>query len=117
MKLDADYGEFQATVADARPFAPGMGVTIVDKQQRSGWTPSVRTIVRVNGQTLYFDRFLQMDYSVENAGEVFNTFPLIAGSEVEDVRVADLLVDGNRARLIRRRENIKDLLQQEAACL
>ena len=31
LKLDADYGEFQATVADARPFAPGMGVTIVDK--------------------------------------------------------------------------------------
>ncbi len=97
LKLDADYGEFQATVEDARPFAPGMGVTVVDKQQRSGWTPSVRTIVRINGQTLYFDRFLQMDYSVENAGEVFNTYPLIAGYEVEDVRVADLQVDGNRA--------------------
>ncbi|MGB8129042.1 MAG: diaminopimelate decarboxylase [Candidatus Angelobacter sp.] len=32
-------------------------------------------------------------------------------------RAAEVLVDGTRARLIRRRETIKDLLQQEAACL
>jgi diaminopimelate decarboxylase len=32
-------------------------------------------------------------------------------------RTAEVLVDGTRARLIRRRETIKDLLQQEAACL
>ena len=97
LALDADYGEFQATVDDARGFAPGMGVTIVDKTSPSGWTPSVRTIVRIEDRTLYFDRFLHMDYSVEQAGEVFNTFPLIAGYEVEDVRVEELTVDGERA--------------------
>jgi len=32
-------------------------------------------------------------------------------------RAAEVLVDGARARLIRRRESIKDLLQEEAACL
>ncbi len=32
-------------------------------------------------------------------------------------RAAEVLVDGTRARLIRRRESIKDLLQEEAACL
>jgi diaminopimelate decarboxylase len=32
-------------------------------------------------------------------------------------RAAEVLVDGARARLVRRRETIKDLLQQEAACL
>jgi parallel beta-helix repeat protein len=97
LKLDADYGEFQATVEEARGFRPGMGVTVVDKQQRSGWTPSIRTIARIDGQTLYFDHFLHMDYSVENEGEVFNTFPLVAGYEVEDVRVEDLTADGSRS--------------------
>ena len=97
LALDADYGEFQATLEDARGFAPGMGVTIVDKISPSGWTPSVRTIVRIEGQTLYFDRFLHMDYSVAQGGEVFNTFPLIAGYEVEHVRVEELTVDGDRA--------------------
>jgi len=95
LKLDADYGELQATVEDARGFRPGMGVTITDKQQRSCWTPSVRTIQRIDGQILYFDRFLHMDYSVENLGEVFNTFPLISGYEVEDVRLENLAADGN----------------------
>ena len=32
-------------------------------------------------------------------------------------RAAEVLVEGTRARLIRRRETLKDLLQQEAACL
>jgi parallel beta-helix repeat protein len=97
LALDADYGEFLATVEDARGFAPGMGVAILDKVSPAGWTPSVRTIVRVEGQTLYFDKFLHIDYSVANGGVVFNTFPLIAGYEVEDVRVEELTVDGNRA--------------------
>jgi parallel beta-helix repeat protein len=97
LKLDADYGEMMATVEDARGFAPGMGVTVLDKVSPDGWTPSVRTIVRVEGNTLCFDRFLQMDYSVQNEGVVFNTFPLIAGFEVEDVRVEDLTADGSRA--------------------
>jgi len=96
LKLDADYGEFIATVEDASPFKPGMGVVVVDNQQREGWTPSVRTLVSIDGNTLRFDRFLHIDYSVANAGEVFNTFPLIAGYEVEDVRVEDLTADGAR---------------------
>jgi len=32
-------------------------------------------------------------------------------------RAAEVLVDGTRVRLVRRRETIKDLLQPEAACL
>lgn len=97
LKLDADYGEVIATVEDVRGFTPGMGVTILDKASPGGWRPSVRTIVRIEGNTLYFDRFLQMDYSVANQAEVFNTFPLVAGFDVADVRVEDLTVDGSRA--------------------
>jgi len=96
LKLDADYGELIATVEDAKGFAPGMGVTILDKVSASSWTPSVRTIVSIDGNILQFDRYLQMDYSVANQGQVFNTFPLIAGYNVEDVEVEDLTVDGSR---------------------
>lgn len=96
LKLDADYGEMIATVEDARRFAVGMGVTILDTVNPSGWTPSVRTIVSIDGNTLRFDRFLQMDYSVANQGQVFNTFPLVAGFNVADVHVEDLSADGSR---------------------
>jgi hypothetical protein len=97
LKLDADYGEMKATVENVQGFAVGMGVTLLDKVNPTGWTPSIRTITRIDGDTLYFDRFFQMDYSVENAGEVFNTFPLVAGYEVHDVVVEDLSADGTRA--------------------
>lgn len=97
LKLDADYGELQVTVEDAGGFRPGMGVAVSDREQRSCWTPSVRTIQRIDGQVLYLDHFLQMDYSVVSQGEVFNTFPLISGHEVEDVQVEDLTADGNRS--------------------
>lgn len=96
LRLDADYGESIATVEDTRGLAPGMGVTILDNVSPSGWTPSVRTIAGIDGHTLHFDRFLQMDYSVERHGRVFNTFPLVAGYDVEDVQVEDLTVDGSR---------------------
>jgi hypothetical protein len=96
LAVDADYGEYKATVADASGFRTGMGVSVVDKDQRSGWTPSVRTITRIEGNTLYFNNFLQMDYHVELDGEVFNTFPLIAGFEVKDVKIEDLTADGSR---------------------
>ena len=97
LKLDADFGEMIATVEDAGGFAPGMGVTLLDKVSPAGWTPSLLTIVSIEGNTLHFDRFLHMDYSVANQGRVFNTFPLIAGFNVEDVQVEDLGVDGSRA--------------------
>jgi hypothetical protein len=97
LKIDADYGEMIATVEDVSGFAPGMGVTILDNGNSDAWNPSVRTVESIEGNTLRFDRFLHMDYSVAKQGQVFNTFPLIAGFNVEDVRVEDLSVDGNRA--------------------
>ena len=97
LKIDADYGEMIARVEDSSGFAPGMGVTILDHGSPEGWKPSVRTVVSIEGNTLRFNRFLEIDYSVARQGEVFNTFPLIAGFEVEDVQVEDLTVDGNRA--------------------
>ncbi|MGD1101116.1 MAG: right-handed parallel beta-helix repeat-containing protein [Terriglobia bacterium] len=97
LKIDADYGEMIATVEDSSGFAPGMGVTILDNGNPEDWKPSVRTVVSIEGNTLRFDRFLQMDYSVARQGGVFNTFPLIAGFDVEDVQVEDLSVGGNRA--------------------
>jgi len=97
LKLDADYGEYIATVEDASGFAPGMGVTVLDSASPSGWEPSVVTITAIEGNTLRFNQFLHIDYAVERGGHVFNTFPLVAGYEVVDVQVEDLTVDGSRA--------------------
>ena len=77
LKLDADYGEFIATVEDVRGFAVGMGVTLLDKVSPSGWNPSVRTITAIDGNTLRLDGFLHMDYSVEKVGRSSTLFLLL----------------------------------------
>ena len=97
LQLDADYGEMTATVEDARGFAPGMGVTVLDSVSPEGWTPSILTIGSIQGNTLRFDGILHMDYSVANQGRVVNTFPLVAGFNVEDAQVEGLSLDGSRA--------------------
>lgn len=103
---DADFGEDQAKVVEAGGFAPGMGVAVLSKQypgdlptpQLYGYTAypsSLRTVVRVEGNTLFFDHYLQNDYKVEWGGLVANAFPLVAGYDVEDAKVEGLTVDGN----------------------
>ena len=83
-----------------------MGVSVFSKQypgdlatpELYGYTaypPSLRTIVRVEGNTLFFDRYLQNTYKVEFGGAVANAFPLVAGYDVEDAAVEGLTVDGN----------------------
>jgi parallel beta-helix repeat protein len=105
---DADFGEDRATVRQAIGFAPGMGVVVLSKEYPGdlptptlyGYTAypsSLRTIVRIEGNTLFLDRYLQNDYKVEWAGQVANAFPLVAGYDVEDTAVVGLTVDGNRS--------------------
>jgi hypothetical protein len=103
---DADFGEYQAKVAQSRGFAPGMGVVVLSKEyprdlpspELYGYTAypsSLRTIARIDGNTLFLDHYLQNDYKVEWGGLVANAFPLIAGYDVEAAVVEGLTVDGN----------------------
>jgi parallel beta helix pectate lyase-like protein/pectate lyase-like protein len=103
---DADFGESQATVEDASGFVPGMGVAVTSKEYPGdlpspvlygyvAYPSSLRTIVRIEGKTLFFDHYLQNDYKVEWGGRVANAFPLVAGYNVEDAIVEELAVDGN----------------------
>jgi pectate lyase-like protein len=103
---DADFGESQATVDDASGFVPGMGVAVTSKEYPGdlpspvlygyvAYPSSLRTIVRIEGKTLFFDHYLQNDYKVEWGGRVANAFPLVAGYNVEDAIVEELAVDGN----------------------
>jgi len=103
---DADFGEYQAAVAHAGGFAPGMGVVVISKEypgdlpspELYGYTAypsSLRTIAHIDGNTLFLDHYLQNDYKVEWGALVANAFPLIAGYDVEDAAVEGLTVDGN----------------------
>jgi hypothetical protein len=94
--LDADYGELQITVTDASGFKPGMGVAIFDEGQRSGWDLTTARITGIRGNVLYIDDYLMRDYHADKKGTVSNNCSVISAVGAENVRIANLTVDGSR---------------------
>lgn len=93
--IDADYGELKITVADASGFKPGMGVAIYDENQRYGWDLTTSKITVIKGNTLYIDDFLVRDYRSDKKGIVSNACSVISAIDAENIRIANLTVDGS----------------------
>ena len=94
--LDADYGELQITVADASGFKPGMGIAVFDETQRTGWDPTTAKIIEIKGNVLFIDNYLVRDYHTDKKGTVSNNCSVISAVNAENIRIADLTVDGSR---------------------
>ncbi len=93
---DVDYGVDYAVVADPDGFAAGMGILVKDAQNRSGWGTSTSKILRVSGNTIFFDRLTLMDYSMKNDGTLSTASSMIEAIKVENVTVSDIALDGNK---------------------
>src|ERR1035437_1149679 len=94
--LDADYGELQITVADASGFKPGMGVAIYDETQLSGWDLTTARITGIKGNVIYIDDYLLRDYHADKKGTLSNSCSVISAVDANNVRIANLTVDGSR---------------------
>jgi Pectate lyase superfamily protein/Right handed beta helix region len=94
--LDADYGELQITVADVSGFKTGMGVAVYDEDQRTGWDLTTAKITGIKGNLIYIDNYLVRDYHADKKGTISNSCSVISAVEAENVRIADLTVDGSR---------------------
>jgi len=95
LMMDGDYGEEQITVADPSGFEVGTGVTILDDRS-GGFHVTVATIIGVKGNTLKINKPLLADYLVTANARAQNTFPIISGYYVENVRIENITIDGNR---------------------
>ena len=94
--LDADYGELQVTVVDPSGFKPGMGVAVYDDDQRSGWDLTTAKIISIKGNIIYIDDYLLRDYHTGKNGIISNNCSVIASIDAENIRIANLTVDGSR---------------------
>lgn len=94
--LDADYGELQITVADPSGFKPGMGVAVYDDDQRSGWDLTTAKITSIKGNIIYIDDYLLRDYHAGKNGTISNNCSVISAIDAENIRIANLTVDGSR---------------------
>jgi parallel beta-helix repeat protein len=97
LKLDAEADELSASVEDSRRFQPGMGVILVDNVIREGVCPEVKTIQRIEGSRLFFDRYVEVNFYVRKSSQVSNAFPVMVGDGLEEFSVRDLTVDSARA--------------------
>jgi len=95
---DGDYGESAIAVAEPGKFHAGMGITIFDDAQSSGWDVSVTAIAGAQGAYLLIRPPTVRDYDFEKKNaRVTNTFPILAVMNAEKVVLEDVTVDGNRA--------------------
>ncbi len=93
---DCGYGKLGVGVKDASGFAVGMAVIIQDSANNSGWAVTTARITAIEGDMLYIDNYTVRDYQSGLEGVVSNACSLIEAVECEDVRIADLFVDGNK---------------------
>jgi hypothetical protein len=67
LEEDGDYGETLLVVKEPEKFHPGMGLSILDDKQNSGWDISVSSVVEVDGHTLRINPMTVRDYDREQA--------------------------------------------------
>jgi hypothetical protein len=91
---DLGYGHYDVAIAHPELFAVGMGVTIRDGNS-CGFYETLATLTWQDGEWFGIDQMLNHDYLRAAESEVFTSFPLLCGHGVRDVRISDLVVDGN----------------------
>jgi parallel beta-helix repeat protein len=95
LKLDGDYGEEQFTITDAAGFEVGDGVAIWDKGA-GGFHTTVARITGRTGNTFAINLPLNADCMVDNGAQAATVFPVVSGYHLENARVEDLVIDGNK---------------------
>ncbi len=93
--IDADWGMLKAVVKDASGFKIGMGIQLFDDAHKSGWDVTTAVITDIEDNTIYFDNKTVNDYIASLNGTISNSFSLIEAVDAQNVRIADLVVEGN----------------------
>lgn len=96
LKLDGDYGEEQITLADASGIQVGDGIYIWDKNA-GGFHTTVARLTGQNGNAFTINLPLNSDYMVDGKAQAATVFPVVSGYHLDEARVQDLIIDGNKA--------------------
>jgi parallel beta-helix repeat protein len=94
--IDADWGMLKAVVKDASGFKTGMGIQLYDDEHDQGWDVTTAVITDIQDNTIYFDNRTVNDYVASLSGTITNSFSVIEAVDVENVRIADFVVEGNK---------------------
>jgi parallel beta-helix repeat protein len=93
--VDADWGMLKAVVKDVAGFKKGMGIQLYDDKHNQGWDVTTARITDIQDNVIYFDNNTNCDYLSSLNGTVTNGCSIIEAVGVENVKIADLIVEGN----------------------
>jgi len=96
LAADGDFGEAAITVENPEGFAIGRGVYVASKTMRN-FLGVCATILNSRSNYFTLSRSLNADCLMEHGGFAATIFPVISGYNLEEARVENLTVDGNRA--------------------
>lgn len=94
--IDADWGMLKAEVKDASGFRTGMGIQLYDDNHNSGWDVTTAVITDIQDNIIYFDNNTVHDYLASLNGTISNSFPIVEAVGVENVKIADLVIEGRK---------------------
>lgn len=94
--IDADWGMLKAVVKDASGFKKGMGIQLWDDEHKSGWDVTTAIITAIQDNVIYFDNQTVNDYISSLNGTISNGCSIIEAVGVKNVRIADLVIEGNK---------------------
>jgi parallel beta-helix repeat protein len=95
--IDADWGMLKAVVKEVSGFKKGMGIQLYDDKHDQGWDVTTAVITDIQDNTIYFDNRTVNDYVASLNGIITNSFSIIEAVDVENVKIADLVVEGNKS--------------------
>jgi parallel beta-helix repeat protein len=94
--IDADWGMLKAVVKDASGFKIGMGIQLYDDEHDQGWDVTTAIITDIKDNVIYFDNNTNYDYLASLNGTITNGCSIVEAVGVENVRIANLVVEGNK---------------------
>ena len=95
--VDADWGMLKAVVKDVSGFKRGMGIQLYDDEHNQGWDVTTAVITDIQDNVLYFDNRTNNDYLSSLNGTITNGCSIIEAVDVENVKIADLVVEGKKS--------------------
>ena len=95
---DSDWFEYGAQVSDPTGFIPGGGIMLLAQTGPGDWQYDVlqATVTAVRGDVIYLDGTTQENFWIDDESVAATIFPILVAEAVDNVMVADMVLDGNQ---------------------
>lgn len=92
-----DGGEYGVQVEDPSGFTPGGGI-MLRTTAKAAWAIDVfkATVTKIEGDIVYFDKMAEKDFPLNKQSTAATIFPIITAQDVDNVKIEDLVLDGNK---------------------